>query len=90
MADGKTIFSPVVHGAAIDELGFTERRTQEFWLNQCEGMLKLADRMYVLMLDGWDSSAGIHHEIEFCKRHKIPWGYIAEGELEPIQLYTWR
>ena len=33
------------------------------------------DGMIIVMLDGWEESKGIQIEIEFCKKHGIPYMY---------------
>ena len=67
---------PVVHGHAVASAH--EMPTgHDFWMRHCLTMLARADRMAVLMLDGWQESTGVRAEIEQWRKW---WRY------EPIYL----
>lgn len=75
MLAGNVVFSPITHGHTIAEyhdlpLDFG------WWGSQCMGMLKHADRLIVLRLDGYAESVGVKAEIAFAEKHSIPIGYV--------------
>jgi hypothetical protein len=59
-------YSPIVHG---HDIATTHDLPTDwlFWQKQCLAMLRKADKMIVLKLDGWDSSIGVKAEIDFCE-----------------------
>lgn len=76
MRSGEPVYSPVVHGHAVASAH--EMPTgHDFWMRHCLTMLARADRMAVLMLDGWQESTGVRAEIEQWRKW---WRY------EPIYL----
>ena len=75
---GQTVFSPIVYGHELAKVG-NLGTCHEFWLEFNEHMLAGSRSMTVLMLDGWDASRGVQHELEFAARLSIP------TYMEPIQ-----
>jgi len=71
MESGFTVFSPIVHGHAIS-VAKELPSDYMFWQKQCEDILSLSDAMFVLMIDGWESSKGISEEIQMCASIGIP------------------
>ena len=37
-----------------------------FWKNLCITYLSPAEKVYLLKIDGWDTSTGVAAELEFC------------------------
>ena len=62
-------FSPVLYTAGLQEHGV---EPEEGWYQFCLPFLKKADRLIVLMLDGWEDSVGIGLEIAFAQAKDIP------------------
>lgn len=73
MAAGHVVFSPVVHGHALDHL---LKETHAFWMKQCFGMLEKADALYILKLDGWQHSAGLLQEFDYATQKGMPIHYL--------------
>lgn len=78
MKQGLCVFSPIAHSHPI-ELYFEDGKAEgmEFWLRQDFAILGSCSKMLVLTLDGWAASKGVAAELEFCKAHNIPFGFIA-------------
>ena len=75
LCEGKWVYSPIVHYHEIARKhglpnGFS------FWKEYDEHMLGLAEAMYVLRLEGWNTSRGIASEIGFATKNQIPIYYI--------------
>jgi hypothetical protein len=48
----------------------------DFWKNYNFDFMRRADAMYLLELEGWETSKGLKMEIEFCKHVGLPLYYI--------------
>lgn len=71
MRQGLPAYSPIVHGHDI--ASSHELPTDwEFWQQHCLAMLRRADKMIILRLDGWDQSTGVQAELDFCASCSIP------------------
>ena len=70
MKEGVPAYSPIVHGHAMAQKHDLPTDFA-FWQNHCISMLKKADSMIVLALDGWDKSIGVMAEIKFCHANAI-------------------
>lgn len=44
----------------------------EYWDKYSYNLLKGAEGMFVMTLEGWETSRGVRKEIEFCIKNKIP------------------
>ena len=75
MKQGEIVFCPIAHSHCID-LKFDSPESGEFWKRQDWPMLRGADRLVVLMIDGWEESDGIMHEVGVAKNIGIPVGYM--------------
>ena len=42
------------------------------WMKYDLPYLSVANKLYVLMIDGWDISDGVQQEIEYAKEHDLP------------------
>lgn len=73
MCRGRLVFSPIAHSHSIAQYLPDEMVCDfDFWMLQDLPMLIRAQRLIVLMLDGWRESRGVHREICFAVQHDIP------------------
>lgn len=77
MADGVIVYSPIAHSHPIAKTMDVSPVDHDFWLRQCLGILRHADRIIVLQLDGWAASRGIAAEITYAQQVGIPVEYLA-------------
>lgn len=75
MKTGRLAFSPIVYGHQFYINGQTPA-DHVWWQDFNERILLGCTQMHVLCLRGWEDSAGIAHEIDFCDRHGIHISYI--------------
>ena len=71
MAHHYSVISPIVHCHLIAH-EFDLPKDAEFWKHYNHGLLRRAENLYILGIDGWGASAGIKDEIAFAAHHKIP------------------
>ena len=76
MTEGKIIFSPIAHSNSIETIGLGAVKTGAFWKQQDTPFLLCADELIVLMLDGWESSAGIAWEMQTARELGIPISWV--------------
>ena len=69
LARGEIVYAPIVHGHAIAS-AHELPDDHEFWMRHCLAMLERADNLYVLQIDGWDTSRGVRAEIDWWKKHR--------------------
>lgn len=68
MADGHSVFSPIAHSHPIaDYLPPSLRTDFEFWMAEDLPILRFADELQVLTLNGWRESKGIKREMAFAE-----------------------
>lgn len=69
------IFSPIVY---THQLAMTHQMPieAEFWKFFNEDMLRKADELWVLKVDGWEQSLGVLHEIEIAAKLALPISYM--------------
>jgi len=73
MARGRLVFCPVAHSHSIAQYLPAETVCDfDFWMLQDLPILARAQRLIVLMLDGWRESRGLNREICFAVQHGIP------------------
>lgn len=75
MLSGERIFSPIAHSHPID-LHFDRPKAGQWWLDQDFEILRHASKLKVLMIVGWESSAGIAKEVELAHACNIPVEFI--------------
>ena len=78
MAKNRYVFSPISHTHPIADAG-TLPRGWSFWEGYDRTMLSRCNRLYVLMLDGWEDSTGVQAEIKIAVEYNIPTCYIDEN-----------
>lgn len=79
LARGLVLVSPLLNHAVIGRPDVGGDWT--FWQRYSETLLARCDALWVVMIDGWDRSAGVTGEIEFAERRKMPIRY-----LDPLPL----
>ncbi|MFN0055550.1 MAG: DUF1937 family protein [Planctomycetales bacterium] len=62
MLSGHVVYSPIVHGHPLTQYGLPINWS--FWQYFDLRHLEYCDDLLVLMLEGWQESAGVHAEIE--------------------------
>lgn len=79
MSQGHCVFSPLSHSHPIAETMEISNFDHNFWLAQDLPMLvDWADEMWILCLDGFLQSLGIHIEKVNAKEFGIPIKYLPE------------
>lgn len=67
--NGEFVFSPITHCHPLVDYGLPG--DFDYWQRYNYHMLTRSYYMLVLQLEGWDISAGIAGEIDFCNRRGI-------------------
>lgn len=76
MLAGKVIFSPIAHSHPIaEQMPDGCAVDGKLWQKQDAPYVEFCDEMIVLMLDGWENSSGVRHEIERANQRGIPVSY---------------
>lgn len=75
MRDGHHIYSPIAHSHPIAShgdlpTGFDYWREYDWWF------IEHVDELWVLMLDGWESSVGVTAEIKYARQLGKPVKYL--------------
>lgn len=78
LREGLPAFSPIVYGREMEKAIGTDYVS---WKLLNDAMLESAASMLVLMLDGWEDSAGVKYELEFAKKRGLPVSYIDPPEI---------
>lgn len=66
------IFCPIAHSHPIAEWMPLEKVMDgHFWKEQDAPYLEICDELIVFMLDGWEQSSGMKHEIERAQERGI-------------------
>lgn len=73
--EGRLVFSPIAHSHPVAVAGNLQLGW-DYWGQFDMAMLSRCDEMWVLMLDGWDQSAGIAAEVVESRRLSIPVRYV--------------
>ena len=71
---GLPLYSPIVYSAAIA----AHNLPWDFWMKFDRPFLKAADRVWVLMLDGWKESKGVQAEIGIARKLGKHVAYVEE------------
>ena len=67
MRQGYTVFSPIAHSHPVAAyLPEDLLMSHEFWMKQDLPILEHADKLIVLVLDGWRESQGLRREIQYA------------------------
>jgi hypothetical protein len=76
---GLHIYSPIVHCHELAKVA-NMPTDAEFWKAYNFCMIRSAEYVKVLMLDGWEASVGIKGEVEEARRLHIPVMYVEPSE----------
>lgn len=71
LRQGYIVFSPIVHCHGI-ATAYELPTDHAFWMRYDYSMLRIAEAMFILMIDGWIESKGIEAEIAFARTAHIP------------------
>lgn len=69
---GMKIFCPIAHGHPIAVFGGLDPVDHSIWLPFDEAMMDAAHVLIVAHLEGWESSKGVAHEIEYFRERGKP------------------
>lgn len=64
MQHGLKVYSPIAHTHPLAVHGNIDPLDHSIWLPFDGAMMDKADAMIVAMMDGWETSKGVRHEIE--------------------------
>lgn len=78
LLEGLVVFSPIVYGRRMEKSIGTNYHV---WKKLNDNMIRKADMVFVLMLEGWEKSAGVKHEISLASRLGKPIQYISPDEV---------
>lgn len=77
MQAGEVVFSPIAHSHPIAEAKPGPWAVDhDFWLRQDAPYLYACTKLYVLMLDGWERSRGVAHEVDVARSRGIDIVYL--------------
>lgn len=77
MAQGEIIYSPIAHTHPIS-LVCKLPGDWKFWERYDREMIKVADKLYVLRMEGWQESIGVPAEIAIATDYGIPIQYLED------------
>lgn len=70
---GIAVFSPIAHTHHMaDFMPEAKRMDFDLWMKMDLPLLRAADELHILCLDGWRSSRGVTREIEYANQIGIP------------------
>lgn len=78
---GSIVLSPIAHSHPIEKHGIGRVMPGEFWKRQDVPLLRHADELIVLCLDGWEESVGMRWEITMAHSLNIPIQYLSLDEI---------
>lgn len=87
IAHGYQIFCPIAHShyianyseveaASAAGAGYEKTQTHKMWMKLDLTMLEKCDRLFIYMLEGWDTSKGVEEEIQYALANDIPIAYL--------------
>lgn len=69
---GVKVYSPITHTHPIAILGMIDPLDHAIWLPFDQSMMNKADALCIAMMDSWEISKGIAHEIDYFLTHDKP------------------
>lgn len=75
LRESRCVFSPIVYTHDMF-IQYNLPAHYHFWKEHNNGMLRRAERMHVLKLDGWMESKGVNYEIDIATYISIPVEFI--------------
>lgn len=83
-AAGRHVYSPIVHYHEMAKK-FSLPTNFEYWKQINLDMIRRADGMYVLNIEGWKESKGVTGEIAFARQFNLPLNLVSpDGDF-----FTW-
>lgn len=73
-------YSPIAHWHPI-AIDHDLPHGWSYWQQQDEALLKSCHSMWVILIEGWETSKGIKGEVLFCRAHSKPVEYIDPMDL---------
>jgi hypothetical protein len=77
---GHAVYSPIVHGHPLAPFGVPT--DWSFWHGVNAWHLERCELVVVLMLNGWQESAGVRREVEIAQELNKPVTYLGGGEAD--------
>lgn len=81
---GYNVFSPVAHSHPVAQFGNFDPLDCAMWLEQDEPFMEAAAGIVVLMLEGWQESVGVMHEINRFAEMDKPIVLMVPGEVPDL------
>lgn len=81
IVSGQVVFSPISHTHYM-QVGKSVPGNWDFWRKQSVPFLRLASRLVVLKLPGWEQSEGVAEEVKIAQALSIPIEFIESSEWE--------
>jgi len=88
MQRGVKVFSPIAHAHPIAMYGDIDPLDHTIWLPFDESMLKKSDALVVAMMESWEISKGIAHEIDHFIIAEKPIFYLEPCDLTIVSAVT--
>ena len=87
IARGYQVFCPIAHSHYIANYsevsaasaageGYEKTEVHKLWMKLDLTMLERCDRLFIYMLEGWDTSKGLQEEIQYAEDNEIPVTYL--------------
>ena len=73
---GIKVYSPIAHTHPLAIYGNIDPSDHNIWMPFDEAMMTASEALLVAMMDGWQESKGITHEINFFKNANKPIEYL--------------
>jgi len=70
ISDSQACFSPIVHCHAMAER-YNMPQASEFWRNYNYKMISACSEIHFLLIDGWETSAGLKDELRYAIKNSI-------------------
>lgn len=74
LREGHVVFSPIVHSVPLAAAGLPS--DWQYWRDYDHEMIRRADALFVLALEGWRESIGVQEEVAFAAALRKPIGII--------------
>ena len=75
-----TFIAPMIQDYQLLPYMPTTEATWADWGQHCRALIERCDEVWVIQLDGWDTSVGVKGEIEHARKHSKPEVYLHFGE----------
>lgn len=65
IAEGVNVFSPIAHTHSVAQYADLDPLDHKIWLPYDEAIMNRMDALVVCMMEGWEASYGLKHEIRY-------------------------